>query len=284
MNHSARKAGSLYIVATPIGNMGDITQRALETLAKVKLIAAEDTRHSQVLLNHYQIASPLLSLHEFNEIKRIQLIINRLNEGEDIALISDAGTPLISDPGYLLVQAVRSQGLKVIPIPGPCALIAALSAAGLPTDHFLFNGFLSAKSTERKRQLTELRDQTPSLIFYESPHRILKLCEDIAAIFPPERRIVLAKELTKTFETFYSATVHEVCEWLNADPNHQRGEFVVLLQGSTIKTSDLTLEVDKVLETLLAEIPAKKAIELTAKITGQKKNAIYKRMLEMKSM
>lgn len=278
-----KPSGSLYIVATPIGNREDISQRALQTLARVQLIAAEDTRHSQLLLHHYQIATPLISLHEFNEIKRIDLITARLLSGEDVALISDAGTPLISDPGYRLVQAIQEAGLRVVPIPGACALVTALCAAGLPTDNFLFKGFLSAKNTERKRQLSELQHETATLIFYESPHRITKLCRDIADIFSSSRKLVVAKELTKTFETFYSASPEQVCAWLQADPNHQRGEFVVLLQGATRKLSSTNLDVARIVEILLAEIPGKQAVELAAKITGENKKTVYKIMLDIKN-
>lgn len=274
--------GSLYIVATPIGNREDISHRALKILSQVQLIAAEDTRHSQVLLNHYQITTALISLHEFNEGKRIDLIKSHLLNGDEVALISDAGTPLISDPGYRLVQSIQEAGLRVIPIPGPCALIAALCASGLPTDNFLFKGFLSAKNTERKQQLSVLQNETATLIFYESPHRIVKLCRDIADIFAVNRKLVLAKELTKTFETFFAGSPEQCYDWLLADSNHQRGEFVVLLQGASEKITADQREVSRILEVLLAEIPAKQAVELTTKITGMNKKVVYSTMLMLK--
>ncbi|HVV69683.1 MAG TPA: 16S rRNA (cytidine(1402)-2'-O)-methyltransferase [Gammaproteobacteria bacterium] len=272
----SNQRGTLYIVATPIGNLRDITQRALEVLNAVDLIAAEDTRHSQALLQHYHINTPLISLHEFNESKRIGLLLSRLEQGNNIALISDAGTPLISDPGYLLVQAVRAAAMTVTPIPGCCAAIAALSAAGLPTESFIFAGFLSSKAGERKQRLESLRTQPATLIFYEAPHRILKLLQDIMGIFEEKRRIVLVKELTKTFETFFAGTAAEVYNWLKADPYHQKGEFVVLVEGASLeKNSEIPQEAQRILALLCDELPLKQAALLTAKITGVKKNVLY---------
>lgn len=274
--------GVLYIVATPIGNLLDITQRALATLRTVDIIAAEDTRHSQKLLAHYQITTPCLSLHGFNEAKRSTALLARLTAGQNIALISDAGTPLISDPGARLVQLVRAQGIQVAPIPGPCALVAALCAAGLSTEQFLFVGFLPAKATARQRQLNALRQQTTTLIFYESPHRIVALCQDIAAILGGDRPMVLAKEMTKLFETFFSGSASEVCAWLLADAMHQKGEFVVLVSGAPDTSSNVSAEAEQVLRTLLAELPVKRAVTIAAQITGVAKNVLYALALEQR--
>lgn len=265
---------ALYIVATPIGNIEDITLRALRVLREVDLIAAEDTRHSGRLLKHYDITTPLISLHDFNEKNRAHALITRLKNGEKIALISDAGTPLISDPGYILVNAVRAAGLSVVPIPGACALIAALSSAGLPTDRFVFEGFLSAKSGERRARLQMLCDETRTLIFYEAPHRILKLCRDISEVLGEDRLMVITKELTKTFETFFAGSSKDAVEWLEKDPLHQKGEFVVLLHGASHQ-DDQQEKAHSMLKILSAELPTAQAVALAAKITGVKKNALY---------
>ncbi len=278
MLNPAQNPGTLYIVATPIGNLADMTQRAISVLREVNLIAAEDTRHSRTLLQHYQINTPMISLHEFNEAKRMTELLNRLLQGENIALISDAGTPLISDPGYVLVQSAREAKITVTPIPGCCAAIAALSGAGLPTDSFLFVGFLPSKTGERKHRLASLQDQLTTLIFYEAPHRIAALLQDIKLVLGTERRVVLAKELTKTFETFFAGTATEALDWLQADPYHQKGEFVVLVHGAVAspeKNADIPAPAQRILEILCAELPLKQAVALTAKITGVKKNALY---------
>ena len=277
------KTGHLYIVATPIGNLKDITLRALETLKKVDLIAAEDTRHSKTLLQHYQIDTALISLHEHNEQQRIQELLLKLQAGQHIALISDAGTPLISDPGYQLVTQVRAAGLTVVPIPGPSALIAALSAAGLPTDRFCYEGFLPAKTTARKQQLQQLQDECRTLIFYEAPHRILDTLRDIAEVFLPQRQATLARELTKTFETILSGTLEQLISQLLADKNQQKGEFVILVQGKKAQTSVDSAASQRILKILLAELPVKQAASLAAQITGEKKNELYPLALEMKN-
>lgn len=273
--------GTLYIVATPLGNLADISQRALKILNAVSIIAAEDTRHSKKLLQHYGISTPLFSLHGFNEEKRISACLSRLQKGEDIALISDAGTPLISDPGYLLVKTLRQAGINVTPIPGPCAAITALCAAGLPVQNFVFEGFLSSHATERRHQLTHLADEQRTLILYEAPHRIIKLCQDIASIFPEDREIVLAKELTKTFETFVRGRATELCAWLEADPMHQKGEWVVLISGAKLANSDniCSSETLRVLKILCAQLPIKQAVDLAVQITGEKKNKLYAQAL-----
>lgn len=272
--------GTLYIVATPIGNLQDITLRALEILQHhVTLIAAEDTRHSHKLLQHYAITTPTISLHEHNEEKRSQILLQRLLQGENIALISDAGTPLISDPGYNLVNLVRKHNIKVVPIPGACAAITALCAAGLPTDRFAFEGFLPVKQVALHTRLHELAGETRTIVLYEAPHRLLKLIAAMIAVWGKERRIVLAKELTKVFETIYAANLGELEEWLCADAaRHQKGEFVLLVPGKEIiatKSLPLDQEAQRILQILQAELPPKQAVKLTAKITGVDKKVLY---------
>lgn len=272
--------GILYIVATPIGNLGDMTFRAVEVLKSVDAIAAEDTRHSIALLQHYGIKTSLVSLHEHNERERAANILERLNKGESIALISDAGTPLISDPGYLLVKEARSKGISIVPIPGPCAAIAALSAAGLTTDKFVFEGFLASKSKQRKDHLRTLLDETRTMIFYESPHRIMDLLHDMQEVFGGERVAVIARELTKRFETLHSGMLNALVEWVKNDENQQRGEIVVLLEG--LKTKENPDEAKKILSILLESLSVKQAVDITAKITGQRKNEIYELALQLK--
>ena len=272
-------SGILYIVATPIGNLGDITLRALDTLRKVDLIAAEDTRHSGKLLQHFEIKKPLFALHDFNEADKSQQLINKLLQGQNIALISDAGTPLISDPGYRLVHEVRNTGMQVIPIPGACAAIAALCASGLPTDKFVFAGFLPSKTTTRQKQLQELESETRTLIFYESPHRLMDTCADMLQVFGETRQAVLSKELTKTFEAIINGTLVEIIDWLEADPARQKGEFVILIHGVEKSTTELDSEAIKVLTILCEELPVKQAAALAAKITGISKNTLYKTAL-----
>lgn len=275
------KIGTLYIVATPIGNLDDFSPRGVETLRVVDIVAAEDTRHSRRLLEHYAIATAMISLHEHNEEQRISEVLRRLEQGQSVALISDAGTPLISDPGYKLVREAHKNGIKVAPIPGPCALIAALSAAGLPSDRFVFEGFLSAKSGHRKQQLEALKNESRTVIFYEAPHRIMSLVDDMTAIFGADRYIVLARELTKTFETIHGDTLKNLKTWLENDANQQKGEFVVLVQGAEINENKIEhIESQRVLDVLLAELPASQAVALAAKITGEKKNQLYKQALK----
>lgn len=270
------QTGTLYIVATPIGNLNDITLRALNTLKAVDIIAAEDTRHSSKLLKNFEINKPLFALHDFNEANKAQALINKLQQGKNIALISDAGTPLISDPGYKLVRLVKDANITVTPIPGPCAAIAALSAAGLPTDKFIFEGFLPVKTTAQKARLEELKTETRTLIFYEAPHRLLNTLKNIKAIFGAERVAVLAKELTKTFETIYSAEITEIITWLEAEPARQKGEFVLLIHGANPKpNNDIDPETLRILQILRTELPNKQAAVLTARITGISKNKLY---------
>lgn len=272
---------ALYIVATPIGNLQDMTARAVDTLQQVDLIAAEDTRHSKKLLAHFGIDTPLISVHEHNENQQIQAILHQLQDGDSIALISDAGTPLISDPGYILVSSVRESGFSVIPIPGCSALITALSATGLPTDRFIFEGFLPHKAAARKQKLQALIDETRTLIFYESPHRITATINDMTCIFGQQRIAAIARELTKTYETIKVDNLSSLANWLATDTNQQKGEFVVILKGkSEQKEQELDSKSLKILNILLAELPASQAASLTAKITGIKKKILYQAALK----
>ncbi|OLS59353.1 16S rRNA (cytidine(1402)-2'-O)-methyltransferase [Pseudomonas putida] len=275
-------AGSLYVVATPIGNLDDISARALKILADVALIAAEDTRHSVRLLQHFGINTPLAPCHEHNERGEGNRFIARLLAGDNVALISDAGTPLISDPGYHLVRQARAAGINVVPVPGACALIAALSAAGLPSDRFIFEGFLPAKAVGRQARLNLLKEEPRTLIFYEAPHRILECLQDMEAIFGAERPAVLGRELTKTFETLKGLPLAELRAFVESDSNQQRGECVVLVAGWTAPEDEQAVsgEVLRVLDLLLAEMPLKRAAALAAEITGVRKNVLYQVALD----
>ncbi|MDD5033207.1 MAG: 16S rRNA (cytidine(1402)-2'-O)-methyltransferase [Methylococcaceae bacterium] len=277
------RKGILYLVATPIGNLADISFRAVETLNGVDFIACEDTRHSRPLLERYGIVKPLTALHEHNEDAAADRLLERLGRGESMALISDAGTPLINDPGFPLVRLAAERGFPIVPIPGPCALTAALSASALPTDRFAFEGFPPRTASARRALLEELLDDPRTLIFYESSHRILDFVRDIAQVFPAERRIVIARELTKLHETIARAWVGEACALIENDPNMQRGEFVVLLQGASPKPGkdDLTHEQMRVLKLLLDECSVKTASSLTAKITGARKELAYQAALRL---
>lgn len=273
----ATSTGTLFIVATPIGNLQDMTPRALEVLTRVGLIAAEDTRHSGRLLQHFGISTPTTACHDHNERDRSARLVERMLAGEDMALISDAGTPLISDPGYHLVRAAREAGVRVCPVPGPCALVAALSAAGLPSDRFAFEGFLPAKASGRRQRLQALAEETRTWMLYEAPHRLLECLEDMRDILGPDRQVVLARELTKTFETIRGAPVGELVEWVRSDSDQQRGECVLVVEAMPARPEDAGLdpETERVLDLLLEELPVKQAAALAAKITGQKKNRLY---------
>lgn len=274
-------AVALYIVPTPIGNLGDISSRAIDVLNHVKLIACEDTRHSGILLSHFGIETKKTALHDHNERDRASWIIQKLSNGEPIALISDAGTPLISDPGYHLVSQVRAAGYKVIPLPGACAAITALSGSGLPSDRFTFEGFLPAKEKGRIDKLTELKEDPRTLIFYESPHRIVASLASIMTALGEDRAIVMAREVTKTFETFLCGTVKEVLEQVKADPNQQKGEIVVMCHGYRLAEDEgIPTVVINTLTLLCEELPLKKAAALAGQIHGMKKNALYKYGLE----
>jgi len=272
----------LYVVATPIGNLDDISARALKILGAVKLIAAEDTRHSVRLLQHFGIQTPLAPCHEHNERDEGSRFIARLLAGDDVALVSDAGTPLISDPGYHLVRQARAAGITVVPVPGACALIAALSAAGLPSDRFMFEGFLPAKAVGRRARLEQVKEEPRTLIFYEAPHRILECLQDMQAVFGDERPAVLARELTKTFETLKGLPLAELRTFVESDSNQQRGECVVLVAGWSAPEGDqaVSTQAMRVLDLLLAEMPLKRAAALAAEITGVRKNLLYQAALE----
>ncbi|HDS1736832.1 16S rRNA (cytidine(1402)-2'-O)-methyltransferase [Pseudomonas sp. BP8] len=279
---SKSTTGTLYVVATPIGNLDDISARALKVLADVALIAAEDTRHSVRLMQHFGIGTPLAACHEHNERDEGSRFITRLLAGDDVALVSDAGTPLISDPGYHLVRQARAAGVQVVPVPGACALIAALSAAGLPSDRFIFEGFLPAKTAGRRARLEQVKEEPRTLIFYEAPHRILECLEDMAAVFGGERPALLGRELTKTFETLKGLPLAELHAFVAADSNQQRGECVVLVGGWSAPADEqaISAEAQRVLDLLLAELPLKRAAALAAEITGVRKNLLYQAALE----
>ncbi len=274
-------SATLYIVPTPIGNLADITLRALTILEQVDLICAEDTRHTGKLLSHHNITTRMLSVHDHNERARIQTLVAKLEEGQSLALVSDAGTPLISDPGYHLVNGIRDAGFAVVPLPGPCAAITALSGAGVATDRFCFEGFLNAKSAGRQAQLSALKSESRTMVFYESPRRILSTVTDMAQAFGDDRHIVIAREVTKTFETIYGAPAGELLEWLNSDENNRRGEMVVMVSGYKSDDEGIVPEVIDALKLLASELPLKKAAALVAKLYGAKKNALYKLGLEL---
>lgn len=270
------------MVATPIGNLQDITLRALEILKTVDVIAAEDTRHTAQLLAHFGIQTKLAALHEHNERAAGEKLITNLLKGGSVALVSDAGTPCISDPGSLLVKLAHEAGVKVVPIPGANAAITALSASGLLMTRFLFIGFLPAKSSHRKQVLEKISDVPATLVFYEAPHRILECVADLTAILG-ERQVTFARELTKTFETIYSCRLGDALAWLQADPNQQRGEFVLLVEGAPDKDEQaISPEAQRTLECLLAELPLKQAVKLAAEISGVKKNTLYELALTLK--
>lgn len=277
----AERPGVLYVVATPIGNLDDISPRALQVLAAADLVAAEDTRHSGALLTHFGITSKLLSLHEHNEAERATLLLERLQAGADVALISDAGTPLISDPGFDLVRAAQRAGIKVSPIPGACALVAALSVSGLPTDRFVFEGFLPAKSGARRERLDLLGLELRTMVFYESVHRLAESLGDMAMSFGKGRFGVIARELTKLHEELRQGTLADLVNWAQRDPVAGKGEVVVLVAGAEIQASATEAEAERVLKPLLKELPVKQAAALAAEITGQKKNVLYDRALEL---
>ena len=269
--------GILYIVATPIGNLQDITQRALDTFAQVDLIAAEDTRHSGLLLSHYGIKKPFFALHDHNEQEKAHILVEKLKQGSNIALISDAGTPLISDPGFHLVRQCREASIRVVPLPGACAAITALCASGIASDRFCFEGFLPAKSKARKDKLENIAEEDRTLIFYESTHRILDTLEDMQSVLGEERYIVLAREITKTWETITGNTIKNLREWLLEDPNRTKGEMVLIVEGKpkSDNNDEISPQAVKALELIAEELPLKKAAAIVAELYGYKKNALY---------
>jgi 16S rRNA (cytidine1402-2'-O)-methyltransferase len=280
--HQVYPLSTLYVVATPIGNAGDITLRAINVLAIADAIACEDTLNTAHLLTRYGLSKELLAAHEHNEREVAEKLIVRLQAGQRIALVSDAGTPGVSDPGARIVDAVRTAGLRVMPLPGASAAISALSASGLVNDSFHFVGFLPAKAKQRDATLLALRTTAATLVFYEAPHRITETVAALAATFEAERQIVFARELTKLFEEIHRCKLSEAAAWLAADANRQRGEFVVLLEGTSTAADADQAEADRVLSILLAECSVKQAAALAAQITGCKKNALYERALRMK--
>ena len=275
------KTASLYIVATPIGNLADMSARAIEVLKNVDVIAAEDTRHSGHLLQHHAITTSTVSLHEHNEQQRSEVLLSRLQSGESIALISDAGTPLISDPGFRLVSLVRAHGIKVVPIPGCCALVTALSASGLASDRFSFEGFLPSKQGARKQTLEKLANETRTMIFYESPRRLHSTLENMQSIFGADRPACLARELTKLHETIMTKPLAELQDWVASDSNQQRGECVVLVEGNRQQQDASEADVERVLSLLLTDLPVKRAAAITASLLSVSKNKAYEQALKL---
>ena len=275
--------GELYLVATPIGDMTDIAPRALGILSTVDIVAVEDKRRSSRLFSHFGIKTPMISYHDHSEEKQVKKIIDELLCGKSVALISDAGTPLISDPGYKLVNAAKDKSIKVSPVPGPCALIAAISASGLPSDRFIFEGFLPSKSIPRITKIQNISADSRTIIFYEAPHRILETLIDMIKVIGPSRKIVLARELTKTYETFISGTLEGVLEIIEKDLNQQKGEIVIVLAGADYSEKKIEAQDSKrILSVLLEELPLKQAVSLGSKITGVQKNIFYKLALDLK--
>ncbi|KAB8056199.1 16S rRNA (cytidine(1402)-2'-O)-methyltransferase [Janthinobacterium sp. FT14W] len=280
--HQVYPSATLYIVATPIGNVTDISLRALHLLSLADAVACEDTRNTAHLLTRFGLNKPLIAAHQHNEREVAQTLIARLHAGERIALVSDAGTPAVSDPGARIVDAVRAAGLRVLPLPGPSAAITAISASGLLNDQFYFVGFLPAKAKQRENMLHSLRGVTATMVFYEAPHRILDCATALAAVFEPARQVVFARELTKLFEEIHRCPLSEAESWIRADAHREKGEFVVLLEGATQAQDAEDAEAERILNILLAECSVKQAANLTAQITGRKKNALYERALQLK--
>ena len=274
--------GFLYVVATPIGNLADISERAKTVLSSVDIVAAEDTRHTGRLLQHLAIKTKLISLHDHNERQKTSTLLHKLQNGSNIALVSDAGTPLISDPGYFLVREVRAAGIKIIPVPGACALIAALSVSGVATDKFIFEGFLPAKSTARIKHLQTLGNESRSLVFYESTHRIEETLTDMLAVFGADRQITIARELTKTFETIHADTLENILLWMAGDSDQKRGEFVVVVSGNSDGSTKEQQESDRLVDILATKLPLAQATVLVAEITGERKKDLYQRALQRK--
>jgi len=274
---------ALYVVATPLGNLRDITLRALDILASVDAVAAEDTRRTRQLLSHYTIRVRLVALHERNEQQTAGEIIRLVSAGKPVAYVTDAGTPAISDPGALLVSRVREAGLRVIPIPGPSALTAALSAAGMSAPHFLFFGFLPSNARARRASLSAVSSLPYTLVFFEAPHRLLRTLEDMAQTLGPDRVIVIAREITKVFESFQRCKLAQARAWLAEDVNRARGEFVLIVEGAAQAREQSVAQAECTLEILLRELPLRQAVHLAAAITGAKKNALYDRALELKT-
>jgi len=274
--------GTLYVVATPIGNLGDLSPRAQEVLGKAGLIAAEDTRHTRQLLQSFGIETALTSFHEHSGEHKTTELLERLARGESLALVSDAGTPLISDPGFELIAAARARQIEVIAVPGPCAAIAALSIAGLPTDRFVFEGFLPAKAAARRTHLEQLAAEQRTLVFYEAPHRLIEVLADMAAVLGAQRRAVIAREITKRFETSYAGTLGELADQASRDADMSRGEIVVVVAGAMESAPDaLGLSSEQLLRALLVDLPPSQAAKIAARLTGEKRAVLYERAVGM---
>ena len=274
--------GALYIVATPIGNLDDMTFRAVEVLRGVDVIAAEDTRHSKLLLNHYGIQTPCIAYHEHSERQATPKLMDRLQSGQAVALISDAGTPLVSDPGYHLVATAHAHGIRIIPIPGASAAIGALSVSGLPTDRFVFEGYLPAKATARRRRLADMAGEARTMVFFEAPHRILASVRDMALTFSDDRPATYARELTKTFETIHRGSLGDLAARIEADDDQQRGEFVVMVQGLPEAQHHEASEAgERMLAVLLRHVPLKSAVSIAAELSGEKKNLLYQKAVQL---
>ena len=275
--------GTLYVVATPIGNLTDITLRALDTLKSVDAIAAEDTRHTAGLLGHFAISKKLMAVHEHNEHQSAAKLLVQLQAGENIALVTDAGTPGISDPGAVVVNFLRQAGIKVVPIPGVSAVVTALSVSGIVQNGFFFHGFLPASGAARRQVLEGLKSQTVTLVFYEAPHRIVASLADMAQVLGADRRVTIARELTKTFEAVHTCLLSDAQSWLKADANQQRGEFVLLVEAPPLKNQEaISEQTARMLTLLLAELPLKQAVKLAADISREKKNSLYELALQLK--
>ncbi|WP_060465447.1 16S rRNA (cytidine(1402)-2'-O)-methyltransferase [Acinetobacter sp. LMB-5] len=274
-------SAQLFVVATPIGHLDDMTFRAIDILKSVSIVAAEDTRQSAQLFKHYNISTQLTACHDHNESNKIEQLVQRLLAGDNVALISDAGTPLISDPGFKLVRAAQEHGIKVVPVPGACAAIAALSAVGLPSDRFSFEGFLPSKASQRISQLEKLKNETQTLIFYEAPHRILECVKNMAEVFGENRPVGFAREITKTFETIKKMTLKDLVSFIENDHNQEKGEIVLVVGGVPEKTDLEQEKLDELLKRLLQDLSVKAASQLAADLTGVKKKVAYQRALEL---
>ncbi|MBJ9722542.1 16S rRNA (cytidine(1402)-2'-O)-methyltransferase [Acinetobacter calcoaceticus] len=274
-------SAQLFVVATPIGHLDDMTFRAIDILKSVSIVAAEDTRQSAQLFKHYNISTQLTACHDHNESNKIEQLVQKLLAGDSVALISDAGTPLISDPGFKLVRAAQEHGIKVVPVPGACAAIAALSAVGLPSDRFSFEGFLPSRASQRISQLEKLKNETQTLIFYEAPHRILESVKDMAQVFGEDRPVGFAREITKTFETIKKMTLKDLISFIENDHNQEKGEIVVVVGGAAAKTDLEQEKLDELLKRLLQDLSVKAASQLAADLTGIKKKVAYQRALEL---
>ncbi|MCG5226828.1 16S rRNA (cytidine(1402)-2'-O)-methyltransferase [Acinetobacter pittii] len=274
-------SAQLFVVATPIGHLDDMTFRAIDILKSVSIVAAEDTRQSAQLFKHYNISTQLTACHDHNESNKIEQLVQKLLAGDNVALISDAGTPLISDPGFKLVRAAQEHGIKVVPVPGACAAIAALSAVGLPSDRFSFEGFLPSKASQRISQLEKLKNETQTLIFYEAPHRILECVKNMAEVFGENRPVGFAREITKTFETIKKMTLKDLVSFIENDHNQEKGEIVLVVGGAPEKTDLEQEKLDELLKRLLQDLSVKAASQLAADLTGIKKKVAYQRALEL---